>query len=77
MQELLALYRFTLRSGDRRLADALARAMRSDPGLRARADLELRELPRDSLRGSQGAERKAAVERAVAGALRRIGPARP
>jgi hypothetical protein len=76
MQELLALYRFALRSGDRRLAEALGRAMRSHPGLRCRADRELRQLPRCMPRESERAER-AAAERAVTGALRRIRPARP
>jgi hypothetical protein len=71
MQELLALYRFASRSGDGRLAEALARSMRSDSGLRRRADLELRELPRGPARRSEGAER------AVAGVLGRIGSARP
>jgi hypothetical protein len=67
MQELLALYRFALRSGDRRLADALARAMRTDPVLRRQADMHLRLLPRGQARWSE------AAERAVAAALRRIG----
>jgi hypothetical protein len=66
MQELLALYRFALRSGDRRLAQPLARAMRSDPRLHRQADLELKELPRGPARWSEGAER------AVAAALQRI-----
>ena len=66
MQELLALYRFALRSGDRRLAEALARAMSSDSRLRGIADLELQALPRGPAR------RSGAAERAVAGALRRI-----
>jgi hypothetical protein len=66
MQELLALHRFALRSGDRRLADALARAMRSDPVLRQQVDLHLRLLPRGPARRSEPAER------AVAAALRRI-----
>jgi hypothetical protein len=66
MQELLALYRFALRSGDRRLAEALARAMRSDPMLRRQADMHLQLLPRGQARWSE------AAERAVAAALRRI-----
>lgn len=66
MQELLALYRFALRSGDRRLAEALARAMRSDPVLRRQADIHLQLLPRGQARWSE------AAERAVAAALRRI-----
>ena len=66
MQELLALYRFALRSGDRRLAEALARAMRSDPVLRRQADIHLRLLPRGPALWSETAER------AVAAVLRRI-----
>jgi hypothetical protein len=66
MQELLALYRFALRSGDRRLAEALARAMRSDPLLRRQADMHLQLLPRGPVRWS------GAAERAVTAALRRI-----
>jgi hypothetical protein len=66
MQELLALYRFVLRSGDRRLAEALARAVRSDPVLRRQADIYLQLLPRGEARWSE------AAERAVAAALRRI-----
>jgi hypothetical protein len=68
MQELLALYRFALRAGDRRLAAALARAMRSEPRLRRQAERDLQELPRGPARWSEGAER------AVAAALRRIDP---
>jgi hypothetical protein len=70
MQELLALYRFALRSGDRRLAEALARAMRSDPVLRRQADIHLQRLPRGEARRSE------AAERAVAAALRRVGSTR-
>ena len=61
MQELLALYRFALRSGDRRLAEALACAMRSDLRLRRQADLDLQKLPRGPARWSEGAERAAAA----------------
>jgi hypothetical protein len=67
MQELLALYRFALRSGDRRLAEALARAMSSDPVLHRQADIHLQLLPRGQARWSE------AAERAVAATLRRIG----
>jgi hypothetical protein len=67
MQELLGLYRFALRSGDRALAEALARALRSDPRLRGLADLELQGLPRGPARWS------GAAERAVDAVLRRIG----
>jgi len=78
MQELLALYRFALRSGDRSLAKGLARAMTSDPRLLREADLELQELPRGPAGGARSDERAvAAAERAVAGALRRIDSARP
>jgi hypothetical protein len=68
MQELLALYRFTLQSGDRPLAQALARAMRSDRRLRRQADLDLQQLPRGPARWSVGADRAAAAT------LRRIDP---
>jgi hypothetical protein len=71
MQELLALYRFALRSGDRPLAEALAGAMRSDPRLSGIADLELRRLPRGRPR------RSGAADRAVAAALRRLGSTPP
>jgi hypothetical protein len=71
MQELLFLYRFASRSGDGRLAEALARSMRADAALRRRADQALQELPRGPARQSEGAER------AVAGVLGRIGSARP
>jgi hypothetical protein len=66
MQELLALHRFALRSGDRPLAKALARAIRSDPFLRRQADMHLRVLPRGQARWSE------AAERAVTAALRGI-----
>jgi hypothetical protein len=71
MQELLALHRFALRSGDRRLAVALARAMRADPLLRPQADLVLQLLPRGDPRWSE------AAERAVTAALGRIESAPP
>ena len=57
MQELLALYRSALRSGDRPLAEALARAMRSDPVLRRQADMHLQHQPRGQPRWSRAAER--------------------
>jgi hypothetical protein len=66
MQELLALYRFALRTGDRPLAEALAHSMRSDPLLRRQADMQLQLLPRGQARWSEGAER------AVTAALRGI-----
>ena len=67
MHDLLALYRFALRSGNRPLAAALARALRSDARLRRRADLDLQELPRGPARWSVAGER---IVRAV---LDRIG----
>ncbi len=66
MQELLALYRFAMRSGDRPLAEALAGALRSDPFLRRQADMHLRLQPRGQARWSE------AAERAVTAALRGI-----
>jgi hypothetical protein len=68
MQELLALYRFALRAGDRPLAGVLARATRSDPFLRRQADIHLRLLPRGQARWSE------AAERAVIAALHEIDP---
>jgi len=66
MHELLALYRAALRSGDRRLAAALNRALRADRALHERADLDLQELPRSPPRPS------AAGERVVRAVLRRL-----
>jgi hypothetical protein len=66
MHELLALYRAALRSGDRRLAAALTRALLADRALRERADLDLQELPRSPPRHS------AAGERVVRAVLRRL-----
>jgi hypothetical protein len=66
MQELLALYRFALRTGDRPLAEALARALRSDTFLRRQADRHLQLEPRGQARWSE------AAERAVTAALRGI-----
>jgi hypothetical protein len=48
------------------LAEALARALRSDPRLLRQADLDLQGLPRGPARWSEPAER------AVASVLRRI-----
>jgi hypothetical protein len=67
MHELLALYRAALRSGDRPLAAALARLLRSHPELRAQADRDLQELPRSPPR------RSAAGERVLRAVLRRLG----
>ena len=66
MHEVLALYRSALRSGNRPLAEALARVVSADPELRDRMDHELQQLPRGPGRWS------AAGERAVQAALRRI-----
>ena len=57
MHELLALYRAALRSGDRRLAAALTRALRADRALGERADLGLQLLPRQPPHPSAGRER--------------------
>jgi hypothetical protein len=71
MHELLALYRFALRSGNRPLAEALARVVRADPELREHMDHELQQLPRGPARWSP------AGERAVQAVLSRIiGPFR-
>jgi hypothetical protein len=56
MHELVSLYRSALRSGNRPLADALARVVRADPELRERVDLELQELPRGQARWSPAGE---------------------
>jgi hypothetical protein len=57
MHELLALYRSALRSGNRPLAEALARVVRADPELRERMDHELQQLPRGPARWSPAGER--------------------
>lgn len=67
MRELLTLYRFALRSGNRPLARALARAVRSDPALLERADRELEAMPRGAARSSP------AARSAVRAVLRRLG----
>jgi hypothetical protein len=67
MHTLIALYRFALRSGNRPLAEALARALSADPELSARADLDLQRLPRGPARWSE------AGERAVRSVLRNLG----
>jgi hypothetical protein len=66
MHDLIKLYLSALRRGDRRLAAALARALRSDAGLRVEADRSLQELPRGPARWST------AAERAVRRILRRL-----
>lgn len=67
MRELTSLYRSALRSGNRPLARLLARALRSDPALRERADRELQRMPRGSGRPS------ASARRALRSVLRRLG----
>jgi hypothetical protein len=67
MHDLLSLYRFALRSGNRPLAAGLAGILRRDAHLREQADRELRDLPRGPARWS------AAGERAVRRVLRRLG----
>jgi hypothetical protein len=57
MDDLLNLYLFAARSGDRPLAAALARALRSEPRLRSRADDALRRMPRAPARWSAEAAR--------------------
>ena len=68
MHELVALYRSALLSGNRPLADALARVVRTDPELSERIDHELQGLPRGPARWSP------AGERAVQSVLCRIAP---
>jgi hypothetical protein len=67
MHDPIDLYRFALRSGNRSLSTALARALRADPALRERADRELQELPRGPARWSR------AGARALDAVLRRLG----
>jgi hypothetical protein len=57
MHDVIELYLFALRSGDRPLAAALARALRAAPRLREEADRALQRLPRDSPRWSAGGAR--------------------
>jgi hypothetical protein len=57
MPDLIKLYLFALRSGDRPLARALARALRSDGPLRSHADDALQGLPRGPARWSADAAR--------------------
>jgi hypothetical protein len=56
MQDLIKLYLFALRSGDRPLARALARALRFEAQLRKEADVSLQGVPRGPARWSAGAE---------------------
>ncbi len=57
MNELLLLYRYALRVGDRPLTERLGRVIRGDRLLRERADRELQAMPRGPARWSLGAER--------------------
>jgi hypothetical protein len=57
MHDMIELYLFSLRSGDRPLAAALARALRAEPRLREQADRSLRRMPRTRARWSAGAAR--------------------
>ena len=57
MNELLLLYRYALRVGDRPLTERLGRVVRGDRLLRDRADHDLQRLPRGLARWSPGAER--------------------
>jgi hypothetical protein len=56
MRDLIELYLFALRSGDRPLARVLARALRSQAPLRRDADVSLQGVPRGPARWSAGAE---------------------
>jgi hypothetical protein len=55
MHDVIELYLFALRSGDRPLAAALGRALRAEPRLREKADRSLQRLPRAGPRWSAGA----------------------
>jgi hypothetical protein len=55
MHDVIELYLFALRSGDRPLAAALARALRAEPRLREQADRSLQRMPRAGVRWSAGA----------------------
>jgi hypothetical protein len=57
MHDLIRLYLFALRSGDRPLARLLARALRSQTPLRKDADELLQGAPRGAVRWSARAER--------------------
>jgi hypothetical protein len=56
MHDLIRLYLFALRSGDRPLARVLARALRSRTPLRRDADVSLQRVPRGPARWSAGAQ---------------------
>jgi hypothetical protein len=57
MRDLIELYLFALRSGDRPLARVLARALRTEAPLRREADVSLQGAPRGPARCSAGAEK--------------------
>jgi hypothetical protein len=57
MHDVIELYLFAVRSGDRPLAAALARALRAAPRLRAEADSALQRMPRAGPRWSAGGAR--------------------
>jgi hypothetical protein len=57
MHDVIELYLFAVRSGDRPLAAALGRALRAAPRLRAQAYSALQRMPRAGPRWSAGAAR--------------------
>ena len=57
MNELILLYRYALRVGDRPLTERLGRVIRGDRLLRERVDGELQLVPRGIARWSGEAER--------------------
>ena len=59
MPDLITLYLFAVRAGDRPLARALATTLRSNPPLREEADQALLEMPRGAARWSPEASRVA------------------
>jgi hypothetical protein len=63
MHNLIRLYLFALRSGERPLAKVLARALRSEALARQHADVSLQGVPRGPARWSAGAQ--GAVSRVV------------
>lgn len=71
MQDVIKLYLFALRRGDRPLAEALGRALRFSGPPAAQADSLLQELARGPTRWSAGAER------AVTRVMTRLGSAPP
>ena len=56
MHDLIKLYLFALRSGNRPLARVLARALRSEASLGKDADESLQGVPRGPARWSAGAQ---------------------